>query len=75
MQDITPTKKRPNRSCSRSLKISQDDCLSLMRTEGLEPSWLPTRPSSVRVYRFRHVRSRSKHNIEETDLATELLIS
>jgi hypothetical protein len=22
--------------------------------EGLEPSWLPTRPSNVRVYQFRH---------------------
>ena len=35
------------------LKVS---CFFLVRRKGLEPSWLPTRPSNVRVCLFRHLR-------------------
>lgn len=36
---------------------SGSDCSHLVRRTGLEPVWLPTRPSNVRVCRFRHSRS------------------
>jgi hypothetical protein len=35
--------------------------------EGLEPSWLPTRPSNVRVYQFRHPDADERFRVQELD--------
>ncbi len=41
----------------KGLTLYQSYYFLMVRTVGIEPTWLPIRPSNVRVYQFRHVRN------------------
>ena len=56
----------------RKSNLSVQLTLSLVRRTGLEPVWLPTRPSNVRVCQFRHPRKPNYYSKTQRLLSIDL---